>query len=255
MFERVGEHCYVWPCDGYTDRPNVGLIVGQRYALLFDAGNSGAHVALMRAALREQGLPQPDFVALSHWHWDHSFGAAFWDAPVIAGARTDAQLRVVRTWQWDDEAMQRRIERGEDIMFCSEMIKREYPDRTKIHVAAANVTLDGAMRLNLGGVTCRLLHVEGPHADDSVVCHVPEDRFLFLGDSNCKDLYGLPWYVDIAHEEDFCPVVDALPYDREKVGRYLEQLDALDFTACLSGHSQVMSREELYDTFKGKIED
>lgn len=34
MFEKVTEHIYVYPCDGYTDRPNIGLIIGSKYTLL-----------------------------------------------------------------------------------------------------------------------------------------------------------------------------------------------------------------------------
>ncbi len=246
MFEQLTEHIYAFPCDGYTDRPNIGLITGSRYALLFDAGNSAAHVQLMRAALEGQGLPQPDFVALSHWHWDHTFGAAFWEAPVLAGRQTDAQLRKMTAWRWDDASMQRRVDDGEEIVFCTEMIKREYPDRSKIKVAAADLAFDGELTLDLGGVTCRLLHAQGPHAADSVICYVPEERFVLLGDSNCKDLYGLPWHFDIAHEEDFVPVTQALPYDPEKTAQYLRLLDTLDFSACLSGHAPVMPRAALY---------
>ena len=68
MFEKATEHIYVYPCDGYTDRPNIGLIIGSKYSLLYDTGNSAVHVDLMREALAKQGLPMPDFVVESHWH-------------------------------------------------------------------------------------------------------------------------------------------------------------------------------------------
>ncbi len=44
LFKQITEHIYVYPCNGHTDRPNIGLIVGGKYTLLFDAGNSAAHV-------------------------------------------------------------------------------------------------------------------------------------------------------------------------------------------------------------------
>ena len=248
MFEKLTEHIYVFPCEGYTDRPNIGLIVGSKYALLYDAGNSAVHAALMKRDLTRQGLPLPDYVALSHFHWDHSFAAAFWNAPVIAGRETNEQLKAVRQWKWDDRSMADRVVRGEDIVFCNEMIKREYPDRSKIQVVTADVVFDGRMTIDLGGgVTAELIHFKGPHASDSVLCYVPCDRFVFLGDSNCKDLYGYPWHFDIEHEEDFKKNTDAIPYDRAKVDAYLRLLDTLDFTVCISGHAKAISKEALYE--------
>lgn len=247
MFEKLTEHIYVYPCDGYTDRPNIGLIVGTKYTLLYDTGNSEAHVDLMTDALTKQGLPMPDFVVASHWHWDHSFGAAFWNVPVIAGREANERLKVVRQWKWDDRSMADRVARREDILFCNEMIKREYPDRRDIRVVTADIVFDGRMTVDLGGgVTAELIHCKGPHSSDSVLCCVPGDRFLFLGDSNCRDLYGYPWHFDIAHEEDFKKNTDAIPYDREKVDEYLRLLDTLEFTVCISGHSKAKSREALY---------
>ena len=251
MFERLTEHTYVFPCDGYTDRPNIGLIVGSKYTLLYDAGNSADHVGLMKNDLVKQGLPFPNAVVLSHWHWDHSFGASFWNVPVIAGRETDMQLQRVREWKWDDESMGQRINDGEDIKFCSEMIKREYRDRSLIKVVGADIVFDGCMTIDLGGkVVCEAIHCQGPHASDSVLLYVPGDQFLFLGDSNCKDLYGLPWEFDIEHEENFKANTNALPYDWKKVDAYLRLLDTLDFAMCISGHAKAKSREALYASLR-----
>lgn len=247
MFQKLTEHVYVYPCDGYTDRPNIGLIIGTRYALLYEAGNSAAHVELMKHSLMIQELPQPDFCCLGHWHWDHSFAAGFWNVPVIAGRETNEQLKIVQQWKWDNCSMADRVERHEDIPFCNEMIKREYPDRSKINVTTADIIFDGRMTMDLGGgVTAELIHCKGPHASDSVLCYIPGDRFVFLGDSNCKDLYGLPWHFDIEHEEDLMKTLDSLPYDREKVDTYLHLLNTLDFTMCISGHAGVISKETLF---------
>ncbi len=251
MFQKYSAHIFIRKHQHYTDRPNIGYILGDRGALLFDAGNSEANVAQLKRELREAHLPEPRLVALSHWHWDHSFGAAFWGAPVLAGRETDAQLRRMAAWKWDDASMQQRVDDGEEIVFCSEMIKREYPDRSKLRVVPADLVFDGELTIDLGGVTCRLLHAAGPHSSDSVICYIPEDRFVFLGDANCKDLYGLPWHFDIHHEEDFGPATDALPYDRQKVEDFLALLDTLDFTHCVSGHADPKTREAQYRSLRG----
>ncbi|MBE6900404.1 MAG: MBL fold metallo-hydrolase [Ruminococcaceae bacterium] len=248
MINKITGHIFIYSAEHYTDRPNIGIIIGKEKSLLFDAGNSAEHVKKIKAELSEQGLPQPDFVLLSHWHWDHSFGAKFWKVPIIAGRKTDEQLRKVSKWQWDNNSMKKRIESGEDIVFCTEMIKREYPDRSKIEVVPADTVFEGRKTLDLGGISCELIHAKGPHSEDSVICFIPSEKFLFLGDANCKDLYGKPWDFDIEHEEDFLENVAKIPYDKKLLKDFLSLLETLDFTHCISGHSELMTREELFES-------
>ncbi|MBQ2898460.1 MAG: MBL fold metallo-hydrolase [Oscillospiraceae bacterium] len=226
----------------------MGIIAGEKFSLLYDAGNSAKHVEKLKSELSEQGLPHPDFVLLSHWHWDHSFGAKFWNAPVITGRKTDEQLQKVAEWQWDDISMENRIESGEDIVFCSEMIKREYPDRNKIEVVPADIVFEGRMSIDLGGISCEIIHAKGPHSEDSVICYIPSEKFLFLGDANCKDLYGKPWEFDIEHEEDFLDNIAKIPYDKVLTDDFIRLLDALDFELCISGHAEIMTKNELYNS-------
>ncbi len=248
MFNKVNEHIYIYPAEHYTDRPNIGLVVGEKQTLLFDAGNSAEHVEKMKRELSAQSLPFPDLVLLSHWHWDHSFGAKFWGVPIISGKKTHKQLCQVKDWKWDDSSMENRIKSGEDIVFCTEMIKREYPDRSKIEVVSADIVFEEKTVLDLGGITCELIHSKGPHSEDSVICYIPSEKFVFLGDANCKDLYGKPWDFDIEHEEDFLENVGKIPYDKNLVDDFIALLDTLDFTHCISGHAEIMTKDELYNS-------
>jgi len=251
MFEKLSDHIYVRPFEEYTDRPNIGLIIGDKYTLLYDAGNSKANVEQLKGELADQGLPLPDFVVLSHWHWDHTFGMHAWNVPVIAGRLTNEYLQEVSSWIWDDRAMEERVRDKKDIVFCNEMIKREYPDRSRIHVTTADIVFDNRMTIDLGGgVICELIHSRGPHAEDSVICHVPSEKFVFLGDSNGKDLYGKPWHFDIEHEEEAGAAIMAVPYDRDKVEEYVKILDTLLFDKCIGGHAGYMTKEELYQSLE-----
>jgi len=249
MFEKLTDHIYVRPFEEYTDRPNIGLILGEKYTLLYDAGNSAANVEQLKNELTEQGLPMPDLVAISHWHWDHTFGMHAWGVPVIAGRLTNEHLKEAASWSWDDRAMEERVRDGKDIVFCNEMIKREYPDRSKIRVTSADIVFDDRIHVDLGGgIVCELIHSKGPHAEDSVICYVPSEEFVFLGDSNGKDLYGKPWHFDIEHEEEAGAAIMAVPYDKDKVEVYVSLLDTLDFTGCIGGHAGCMTKEELYQS-------
>lgn len=250
MFNKFSDRIYIQPPEHFTDRPNVGLIIGDKYTMMFEAGNSAANVELLKGRLLADNLPQPDFVAVSHWHWDHSFGMHAWGVPTIAGEKTNGYLKKVSRWKWDNESMAQRVENKEDIVFCNEMIKREYPVRGSIKVVPADITFTDCMTVDLGGVECQLIHVGGPHADDSVICYIPSEKFVFLGDSNGKDLYGKPWHFDIEHEDDFMEETGKIPYDMDKVEKYLAVLDRLDFTHCIGGHADIMTKEELYHSFR-----
>lgn len=253
MFEQLTEHVWRLPCDAFADRPNIGYVAGSRLALLFEAGNSAAHAELVKGELDRLGLRRPDFVCVSHWHWDHTFGLHAWEtwgAVTIAGAQTNQKLREVSRWTWDEEAMRERLATREDIQFCNDMILREYPDRGKIEVVPAQMEFESTLSIDLGGVTCRLLHVGGPHSDDSVACYVPEDRLVLLGDSDCKDLYGEPWDFDINHRELMDVELNKIPFDQQKVRLYLDIMRGLDFDLCMSGHIPPMSKGDLLAAFE-----
>lgn len=189
MFEKVTENIFVRPYERYSDRPNIGLICGRTHSLLYDARNSSYHIMEIRRDLDALEIPEPDYVALSHWHWDHSFGSHAWRAAIIACRDADSRLRNMQTWSWDDASRKNRLDRGVKIAFCHETILREYPDPSQIQIWTADIIFDACLSLDLGGVTCELIHVGGPHSGDSVICYIPSDGFVFLGDSYGKDLY------------------------------------------------------------------
>ena len=79
---------------------------------------------------------------------------------------------------------------------------------------------------------------------------ISSEKFVFLGDSNGKDLYGQPWHFDIEHEDDFLEETAKIPYDEKLVKEYLALLNTLDFDKCIGGHADIMTKEELYKTFE-----
>lgn len=247
MLKQVSERIYFLPCEHETDRPNLGYIRGERMALMFDCGASPAHVEKFTRALDEQGLPRPDLAVISHWHWDHSFGACALDIPVLASLQTDEKLREMARWSWDEAAMERRLASGEEILFCHHMIHQEYGNCSAVRVRGADIVFQGEVTIDLGEVTCRLIHVGGPHADDSVICYVPEERFVLIGDAHGRDLYGKPWHYDPQQPERLTSEMDKIPYDREKLEQFRAALRALDFAACLPGHEEVMRAQTLYN--------
>ena len=96
--QKTSDRIYYLSAYSETDRPVLGYIRGDRYSLMVDAGNSSNHVDLFNRELTELGLPLPDYVAITHWHWDHTFGMSAVTGKTIANKITNEQLKVVKGW-------------------------------------------------------------------------------------------------------------------------------------------------------------
>jgi glyoxylase-like metal-dependent hydrolase (beta-lactamase superfamily II) len=177
---------------GATDRPTLGVIVGERGSLIVDAGNSPDHAHTLLIAMVRHNLPPPRFVALTHSHWDHVFGLATIDVPALASVETQHIVGVMAGLDWGDAALDQRVAEGHEIAFCRDMIMAELPDRAGLALRTPEIAVETAASVDLGGVTCRLVHIGGDHSPDAIAVHVPEERVVFFGDAICDDLHHGP---------------------------------------------------------------
>lgn len=210
-----------------TDRPILGVVVGETHTLLIDAGNSESHVTDLLTAMEAKGLKRPTLVALTHWHWDHIFGlSALTDLVSIASTETKSRMARLLPYEWDDASLNERVKSGIEIPFCAEAIRLEFGAQRTMRVVLPTLTFDDTLTLDLGGVHVMLKHVGGDHAADSVVAYIPEERVLFLGDALYANLYAPSWRMTA-----------------EATLRLLELLDRFDADAYVWSHGEVVSRE------------
>jgi len=194
--QSLTDYAHYLPASATTDRPILGVVHGKRYTLLIDGGNSLAHAQVLKDALENTNLPQPDFVTLTHSHWDHIFGAGAWDAPLVAEKRIAENLQEQVTLEWHDEALEARVQAGTEIPFCRDMIHAELPDSSRhVTIRTANMIFENKLTLELGSVSAELVHVGGEHAADSIVVyaypsHERTGGILFLGDCLYHNLYN-----------------------------------------------------------------
>jgi glyoxylase-like metal-dependent hydrolase (beta-lactamase superfamily II) len=181
-FEPVTAHVDRFTPDDRTDRPVLGAVHGRDGTLLVESGASVAHLTAFVAALETAGRPPAVAIALTHWHWDHSFGSAALDVPVIAHRDTAAELAVQAGYDWSDAALDERVADGREIAFCADMIRLEIPDRRDLRIVVPDLIFDTRHSIDLGGIEVVIDHVGGDHAADSSVVHVPAECVLFLGD-------------------------------------------------------------------------
>jgi glyoxylase-like metal-dependent hydrolase (beta-lactamase superfamily II) len=188
----ITPHVYWLPANPATDRPMLGAVAGQHATLIVDAGNSPAHARLLLDEIARCGLPTPAYLALTHWHWDHVFGAATLGLTTFASGETRRIVGEMARQDWSDAALDRRVREGTEIAFCRDNIKAELPDRRGLVLKTPEIGFSESLELDLGGLTCRLVHVGGDHSADSSVVWVEDERVLFLGDCLYFDLYSGP---------------------------------------------------------------
>ncbi len=195
MLTNLTDHIFYLPADARTDRPILAAIIGRDYVAMLDSGNSPAHADLFLAELQAITPRRPDWVLLTHWHWDHTFGLAHLRIPAIGQKNLAVNLACLQGLAWDDAALASRVASGAETSFCAENICKEYDAARDIHVALPTITFEETLSLNLGGVTCELRRIPTDHTDDSIAVYVPEDGVLFLGDALGPAIYApTPYY-------------------------------------------------------------
>ncbi|HZG84321.1 MBL fold metallo-hydrolase [Paenibacillus sp.] len=196
MLEQLTKRFAYMPADGSVDRPILGAVLGDERTLYIDAGNSRRHASAFREAVRAAHAVREPMTALTHWHWDHAFGAPYERMPLIAHRRTREALAKLVGLDWSDEALDERVRTGEEIEFCTSYIKKEFGEIRDIEIALPDMTFDRSVTLHLGSVDCVIDHIGGVHADDHSIVYIPEERVLFLGDALGPAIYDGPRYYD-----------------------------------------------------------
>lgn len=189
--KRIGHSFWYMTPVSETDRPILGMVVGQERNLMIDAGNSEAHAQLFLEKLAEHQISKPDMVVLTHWHWDHIFGLSYLkNTLAISSVDTKNEIKKLIPYEWTDEAIDNRVKEGTEIEFCANCIKKEFREERNILITLPQLTFDNQLEIDLGGVTCLLKHVGGDHAPDCVVVYIQEEKVLFLNDCIYPDIFS-----------------------------------------------------------------
>ncbi|RQW12297.1 MBL fold metallo-hydrolase [Paenibacillus rhizophilus] len=251
-YQQLSPHVIIMHAEHETDRPILAAIAGERRTLLMDAGNSPAHAELFRRELEWRGVRMPEILALTHWHWDHTFGMEAWNLPVVAHEETGRVLSSLQELDWSDSCLTNLVSDGIISEDSAADIRKEYGSRRDIRINQPDILFRDRIEFDLGGVVCELVHVGGDHSADSCILHVREDQVLFLGDALGPSVYGGPrkytsaaflkllstaygynarWYVeshgipmsgeefrsDLAGWEKIARAVEVFGHDRERV--------------------------------------
>lgn len=222
---KISQRVYILACQPETGRPTIGYIKGNKHTFMIEAGNSAAHVAQFNGLLSELNFKLPDYVAVTHAHWDHSYGMHAVKGKSIACKITNDILTVMASWEWTESAMKERLSTGEEVEYTNDGVCSEYEDFKNIKVVPADIVFKNELEIDLGDVTVVLKNIISPHTEDSVIAYIPEEKVVFIGDAYCKDCY-------IGSVDD--PV---------KIKKLIDTLQNLEFDICVLGHTKPLKKD------------
>lgn len=232
MLKKLAKRVYCMPHYSETDRPTLGLICGDTFSLIVDSGNSPTHARDFLNIVEKMDISPIKFVVITHWHWDHIFGIKTMGLLTISHNETKKKIDYMKTLKWDDVSIDERVDTGEEIEFCRDMIKREMPTRDDLKLKAPDLTFNNKIEIDLGGITCVVEHVGGVHAHDSAIIYIPDEKVMFLGDCIYQDFYSGEW-----------------SYDKDKLAILLDKIKKYEVSYYVTGHQDPKTSEEMWDFF------
>lgn len=233
---RITDRVFYTMFNKESDRPVLGYINGQKHSLMVDSGNSKNHVECFNEAVSNEGLRTPEFIAITHWHWDHTFGMHAVKGTTIAHQKTNDTLTEITKWEWTDSEMKKRLEAGVEIEFADTCIRNEYSTLSEVQVITSDISFNGSMEIDLGDITAELHHIPSPHSDDSVCIFVPQEKVLFIGDAVGVDYYNNCYL------------------DKDKLRSLITAIEGFDFDTCVVGHAEPISRESIVNIMNSLME-
>ncbi len=214
--ERVAEDIYVFTSDLYA-QVTAGVVLTEEGAVLIDTLPYPEETLLIKKFIEKRLGTHVRYIINTHFHADHTTGTClFENVQVVAHRACRALLH----------------ERGRESL---EQAKAHTENMRHLQVVLPNIVFDdGELILYIGGKTLQLWHTPG-HSQDSIVCHVKEDRVLFAADT----LMPVPYFVDGSYD-DFL--------------KSLEDLQGRGFEQVVQGHGEVVLRGEIEDKIQEDID-
>lgn len=182
-------HAYLVP-DGSWGLSNAGLVRGDGASLLVDTQFS---LELTRELIDAAGPlldPRPAWLAVTHGHGDHTFGAElFPEAEMLASARCIASIEHEAT----PELLQSLGTVPGDL---GRYVRHAFGrfDFSGITLRHPTTSIEAPTTLDVGGVEVRLIPLAGPaHTAGDLVVHVPGQGVVFTGDLVFGGEHTLKW--------------------------------------------------------------
>ncbi|MDO5707281.1 MAG: MBL fold metallo-hydrolase [Andreesenia angusta] len=183
MFEKITKNIDIMNYDDDKARPLLAIVRGKESSLVVDAGNSKSHAEEFIDYLNKENIDNIKYIGITHWHWDHIYGMQYMGLINIGSEKTKEKIKRLNNIL--NGEIQVEIEEKSTIS----KIKPLFRDFGKIK--NLDLSFDGMLRLDLGGINCIFENLGGDHAEDSTLIFIVEDKTMFLGDMPYRGFEGV----------------------------------------------------------------
>jgi glyoxylase-like metal-dependent hydrolase (beta-lactamase superfamily II) len=191
--------------------PNVGIVVGERAALVVDTGMGVANGKRVLAEARRLAGERPLFLTITHFHPEHG-----WGAQVFRGEAT---------LLYNEAQRQELVEKFDGFVELFSTFSPEIAEiLADVELVAPDLTYGDEARLDLGGIVAELRSVGTTHTRGDQIVYLPEQRLLFAGD---------------LVENRFFPILPDPDAHGSAWIAVLERLEALEPAVVVPGHGGV----------------
>jgi glyoxylase-like metal-dependent hydrolase (beta-lactamase superfamily II) len=208
---KVSEHVYAIPDGRINLVPNIGIIVGSRATLIVDAGMGPKNGETVLRELAKVSKNTDLYFTTTHFHPEHMTGGQAFPANTIV-IRPEVQQEEVDRKQ--PEFIRNFSRRTPEMKALLQDLKPRPPD----------IVFDHEAKLDLGGVTVRLLWLGPAHTRGDEFVFVEDDGVLFTGDAVINRFFPI------------FPDADASGKNWLSI---LDKLDALHSRIIVPGHGEV----------------
>ena len=213
--EEIATGVFVVPDGRVPLVPNIGVIVGERAALVVDTGLGPRNGATAHNVARELAGDRPLFLTLTHFHPEHGFGAqAFSDATIIYNRAQQEELR----------------DKGQGYLATFRALGEAVAEQLAgVAFVSPDVVYDGGADIDLGGKIVQLRTWGPAHSRGDQAVILPAERVVFTGD---------------LVENRFYPIFPFFPpYDVDVNPRnwihVIEEMQRLDPKIVVPGHGEI----------------
>ncbi|HLG97924.1 MAG TPA: MBL fold metallo-hydrolase [Bryobacteraceae bacterium] len=161
---RVSDHVYA-----ILGFPNIGIIVGERATLVVDTGMGPPNGTIVLRQAEKLAKSPNLYLTTTHFHPEHAAGAQAFPPRTV----------LIRPAVQQEELEKHGAEFIEMFRSRSALFREQLKD---VHDRPPDVVFDREVKLDLGGVTARLIWLGPAHTQGDELIFVEPDRTLLAGD-------------------------------------------------------------------------
>jgi glyoxylase-like metal-dependent hydrolase (beta-lactamase superfamily II) len=166
---QISPHVYIIPDNSVPAVPNVGIVIGDRAALVIDTGLGPPNGAAVYAAARKLAGSKPLYLVTTHIHPEHDLGAQAFPETTRLIRSSDQVKDIAESGLRLANVFAKRSETHADLLKGADF-------------RSADIVFELSFDLDLGGVRASLTAMGANHTLGDTIIWIETDRVLFSGD-------------------------------------------------------------------------